>query len=485
MRLGESSPFTAMEIPVTGAFILVVGATFFLFSPNLLYSAAIISIPFSATAVVNVRWGGTEKGVSAWLFLGALWVVRETLSPQPLWRRPGWFASRRARYALLAFLGAVVASLCVPLILNGTSSVPDPRPLGNDTIPLKFALYNLTQTAYLTFGVLLGVLAAAENCTSARLFQTLRLYVGSCTFAAAWGLLELWCDLTGRMYPAYVFNTNVGESALGYMQVVELDGFGLGRISSVALEPSVLAEELLLAFVVLAICLYLRRPILGRKWDCAALALIVATLVVSTSTTAYTGLLAALLVTAVALLRAKSRPWKLYFVVAGAAVGAGAALAAALPLVGQVVSTMVLNKFEAGSGLDRLESIQFAAEDFLRYPILGAGWHAVPCWDLIFLILANTGLVGLIAFGSFLVPVLRRLWVFAGDRKSAAVVLFPTVTLMIVLAEAAGLTYAAGYVWLVFGLGAGAVSAARVEASFEPVHRAVPRVKLRMTRQPS
>lgn len=454
-----------MTVPITGALILIIGVLFFFLSSELLYASMIIAIPFSATAVANVGWGGGEKGVAAWLFLGALWVFKRTISGAPPWRAPGWFWSRRARYGLLAFLGAVVASLCVPLLLNGTSWVPDP--LSSEIIPLRFGLYNVTQTAYLAFGVLLAVFAAAENWSSARLFSTLKLYVGSCAFAAAWGLFELWCDITGHTYPAYIFNTNAGESALGYLEVFKLAEGNLGRISSVALEPSVLAQELLLAFVILLICLGLHWPLLGKRWDYAALALIVATLVASTSSTAYIGILAALVVAAVALFQA-GKPWKLYFVLAGVAVAMGVLVVAMMPFVEQVAAVVVLNKFdEVGSGLERLHSIGLAAQDFLRYPLLGAGWHTVPCWDLLFLILANTGLIGLIAFASFLFPVVRGLWVSAGRRNSAAVVLLSAVTLMVILAEAAGLTYAAGYDWLVFGLGAGAVIVARRESALD------------------
>lgn len=455
-----------MTLPITGSLIIILGVWFFLFSPRLLYAAMIISIPFSATAVANVGSGDNEKGVSAWLFLAVLWVVRETISGLPAWRTPGWFATRRARYGLLAFLGAAVASLSVPLLLNGTAWVPEQFLLSNQTVPLRFGMYNLTQTAYLAFGVLLAIFAAAENCGSKRLFYTLKLYVGSCAFAAAWGLFELWCDVSGHAYPAFIFNTNAGESAQGYMEVLNLAEGTLTRISSVALEPSVLAQELLLAFVVLIVGLGLGRPLLGKRWDYAVLTLIATTLLASTSSTAYSGIIAAVTLAGVALARA-GKPWKLYLILAGIVVGAGALVTTAVPLAAQIVDMMLLSKFEAGSGLERLYSTGLAAQDFIRYPLLGAGWHNVNCTDLVFLILANTGLVGLIAFGSFLLPILHGLWVSAREGKLAGVLLLSGVTLMVVLAEAAGLTYAAGYIWLVFGLGAGAVIAARGEPAIE------------------
>ncbi len=432
------------------------GAWFFFFSPKLLYAAMIISIPFSATAVANVGSGDGEKGIAVWLFLGALWVFRRVISGLSPWHTPGWFSTRRVRFGLLAFLGAVIASLSVPLFLNGTAWVPESFIQSNQTIPLRFGMYNVTQTAYLGFGVLLAIFAAAENCQSSRLFYTLKLYVGSCAFAAAWGLFELWCDVSGHEYPAYIFNTNAGGSALGYMEVLNLAEGTLTRISSVALEPSVLAQELLFAFVVLLVCLGLRRPLLGKKWDYAILVLTATALLASTSSTAYSGILAAMVVAAVALSRA-GKPWKPYLILAGTAVGAGALLMATVPLAGQIVDMMLLSKFEAGSGLERLYSTGLAAQDFMRYPLFGAGWHNVNCSDLLFLILGNTGLVGLIAFGSFLLPILHGLWRTAKERRPSGVVLLAGSTLMVLLAEAAGLTYAAGYIWLVFGLGAGAV----------------------------
>ncbi len=455
-----------MTIPITGGLIAILGICFFLFAPKHLYAAMIVSIPFSATAVANVGSGDNEKGVAAWLFLGGLWVLRQIVSGLPPWHTTGWFHSRHARYGLLAFVGAVLASLSVPLFLNGTAWVPDPLLVSNETIPLRFGMYNLTQTAYLAFGVLLAVFVAAENCRSTRLFYTLKLYVGSCAFAAAWGLFELWCDVSGQPYPAYIFNTNAGKSAQGYMEVLDLAEGAFARISSVALEPSVLAQELLLAFVVLLVGLGLRRPLLGRKWDYAVLVLIAATLLASTSSTAYTGILAAMVVAAVALSRA-GKSWKPYLLLAGAVVGVVALVTAAVPMAGQIFDMMVLTKFQSGSGLERLLSIELAAKDFVRYPFLGTGWHTVNSMDLVFLILANTGLLGLIAFGSFLIPVLRGLWISAKERKLAGAILLAAVTLMVLLAEAAGLTYAAGYIWLVFGLGAGAVIASREELATE------------------
>lgn len=423
----------------------------------------IVAIPFSATAVVNVHaGGGEEKGVAAWMFLGALWILREAVSGSPPWHSSGWFSSRRARLSLVAFAGAVSASLCVPLILNGTSWVPDPSVASRDMVPLKFGSYNLTQTGYLLFGILIAIFVAAESHQLSRVRHAARLYVASCTFAALWGLFELWCNLYGHTYPAYLFNTSADASALGYKQALAIGLSGLGRVSSVALEPSVLAEELLIALVLLLVCFKLRRSILSKKWDRIAVVLILSALFVSTSTTAYVGILMAFFLVAV-VLSFSGKSSKTYFMAGAGILITGVIVVATAPLVRDVAELMIFGKLDVGSGFERLHSVVLAAQDFSTYPILGAGWHAVTSWDLVFLLLANTGIVGFTAFFYFVIPVVRGLWTSARARKPAAVALLPTILLTLILAEVAGLTYAAGHVWLVFGLSAGALAASQTE----------------------
>lgn len=462
-----------MTVPFTGALVLIFGLWLFLFLPKLLYPAMVISIPFSAMAVINFGSGDTGRGLAAWLFLGFLWIVHETLSGVPPWHARGWFVTRRARYGLLAFLLAVFASVCVPLVLNGTAWVPDLDPgyLDVVAVPLQFGAYNLTRTAYVLFGVMLTIFAAAENVSSSRIFHTLRLYVGSCIFAAVWGLFQFWCNVTGHNYPAYVFNNSTSLSAYGYEQTLASVGLKLARVSSVALEPSVLGEELLIALIVLLVCRGLRSPLLSRKWDFVAIASIGAGLLVTTSTTAYVGILIVLLAAGVALFRA-GKPWSPYFISAGAAVAAGALATALIPVLGQLASIVLVDKLGGGSGAGRLKSIVIAAHAFLRYPVLGTGWHRVYSSDLVFLILANTGVVGFAAFLSFMWPTVRYLWTCSQRGHHASVILLAATIVVLALAEGTMLEYAAGYDWLFFGLAAGAVGATSTQ-SFAVKRRAL------------
>lgn len=460
-----------MEFPVTGLIILVAAIWFFFFKSRLLYAAMIVSIPFSATAVVNFPWGGGmyggTKSIMAWQLLAVFWFLRETTSSLPHWRRRGWFLTRNPRTWLLAFTAALIASLSVPLIFNGTawisSWVVSPDYRGDTVLPLRFTAFNVTQSLYIVFGVLLTVFVAAENWHPKRLFYTLRLYVSSCVFAAAWGLYNFWCNVSGHAYASQVFNTSKNFAATGYTETITTGSLLVGRISSVALEPSDLAEELLFSFVVLLVCLELGRPILRRGWNWLGLALLTIILLVSTSSTAYFGILGAVILTVVVLVRSRNKRWKPLLGVAIVILTVITLLVIVVPSVNQVAQFSIASKYVTGSGYTRMESVQIAAKSFLRFPILGAGWPDVQVWDVAFLLLANTGLIGFFAFASFLLSIFCRLWKLAKRQYPLAVVIFPAILLAMVLEEGKGLTYGPGYIWLYLGLSVGAAAAAKLD----------------------
>lgn len=470
-----------MEFPVTGLIILAAAIWFFLFSPRLLYAAMIVSIPFSATAIVNFPMAGSvygigrspQKSIMAFQLFTVLWISREALSRFPQWQRRGWFLTRGARFGLLAFLGAVALSLCVPLIFNGTSMVPSFEAIhGNffvTMVPLRFSLYNLTQFAYLAFGILIAVFVAAENWHPARLLSTLKLYAWSCVFVAAWGLYQFWCTVTGHSYPAYIFNTSKNDSAIGYLETIGATGFTWSRISSVGSEPFALAHELVAALVLLLVCVTCGRPLLPRGWNRLGIVLMASVLAVSTSTTAYVGMFAALILVSIALARAGKRQWKHYAAVAIVGLVTGIFVAQRVALVSNLADFLLLGKYSGmNSGATRLLSVQIAAQAFLHYPILGAGWPNVQSWDVVFMILANTGIVGLLAFAAFLLPVFRNLWQMNSKGNFWATAVLPALAWSLAVMEGGGVSYGGGFVWLILGIAAGAAAAAKIELAARP-----------------
>lgn len=430
----------------------------------------IVSIPFSATAVMNFSMTGSqyglgrspEKSIMAFQLFTVLWIIRGAFSHSPPWHRRGWFLTRRARLWLLAFLGAVVLSQCVPLVFNGTSWATSFEAIGGDffvtKIPLRFTNYNVTQFLYLAFGIAITIFVAAENWRPDRVFYTLKLYVSSCIFVALWGLYQLWCYLSGHVYAAQVLNTSESLSARGYADLLATGYLAIGRITSATSEASDLSEELLFSFVVLLVCLALRRPILRRGWNWLGVILFGVVLFASTSSTAYFGAAVGVILAAISLGRVGSQRWRHVMTVSLTILLCVALLVAYSPFMNKMAQFAIAQKYVSGSGHTRMESVQVAAQSFLQHPILGAGWYNVQSSDLLFLILTNTGLFGLISFGAFLIPTLQRLWKLAGSRDFVAAVLLPATALAVIIAQGKGLTYGTGYVWFYLGLAAGAAA---------------------------
>lgn len=466
-----------MEFPVTGLIILAVAIWAFFLKPRLLYAAMIASFPFTATAVVNFAVAGgsslgigrsPEKTITALELFSTLWALREVASRTPPWHKSGWFLTHRARFRLLVFLCAFALSYCVPLIVSGTSWVPSFQAVNGSyfiaSVPLRLSWYYLTQFSYILFAVTLMILIAAENWNAEKLLYTLRVYVCSCLFVAGWGLFEFWCIITGHAYPSYIFNTGKNISAMGYLQTISGRGLTWMRVASAAAEPSSLAHGLVAALTVLLVCLAFRKPILPRGWNWVAIALVTATLTVSTSTTAYIGMVAAPILVSISLLRARRRQWKYY---AGATIAVGAAGVAVVnhvPLLSSLANFLLLHKVSGmNSGATRLDTVKTAAQAFLHYPVSGVGSPLVHSADLIFFILADTGIVGLAAFAFFFLPLFRSLWQSSSRGSLSALLILPLILWGLVFGEGGGVSWLLSTFWFILGIATGAASAAKIE----------------------
>jgi len=120
---------------------------------------------------------------------------------------------------------------------------------------------------------------------------------------------------------------------------------------------------------------------------------------------------------------------------------------------------MIVEKGESYSALERVNSVLLARDYFVQYPILGLGWGSVTSHDLVFKLLSNTGIGGLVAFSLFLTTSLVRLWRSAhtGRRPDLLKTLWPvcllTTMLILILTNVAGdFAFTYGHAWFVFGL---------------------------------
>ena len=417
----------------------------------------VFSLPFSATAVANIGFMSATSGVQATILFGSLWMLKEgpkALKNSGLWQLPQMRTSVRQ---LRFFMFAVMLSLVMPLWIHGRLTVDCPDLLCDDSAPLTFTMRHITQTVYLAYGVLLTIFIAVRNSDVREFRKSIRVFLISAICVSVWGFLQWYCYRTGIPYPAFVFNTSENPFAMGYLQ--DLPELGLTRISSVAAEPSILAQFALIALVFAIFAVFAQRVLISKFWDRIALAALVLILLLTTSSTAYVGL-AILLPLSLFGLWYLGRLSATPVVIVGLAVSTLYAVYTGSQLIQDLVNKMIFSKAEEYSGLGRLNSVILALNYFRAYPLLGIGWGSATSYDLIVKLLSNTGIVGLLTFALFVRTLFSRLWKSMRPRTPQklseqtywACCLLVASFMLIVTNELTGFAFVYGHLWFIFGM---------------------------------
>jgi len=418
----------------------------------------VFSLPFSATSVANVDFAGSRSGIQVGIVFGSLWILREgstLLKKSNTWHSEHIQTSvRRLRF----FMFVVALSLAMPLWINGRLTVECPDLGCTDSGPLGFSARHVTQTIYLTYGVIIAIFIALRNSDLLEFKKTVRVFLASSIFVSFWGFLQWYCYRAGVSYPAFIFNNSASESAKGYLE--DLSDLGLTRISSVATEPSMLSQYMVIAGVFAVFAVFGGRIVISKLWDRVALGAAVLVLLLSTSSTAYAGLVILVPASMFGLWYLKKlglRPlaiggvtmFTLYVVYAGSS------------LAHEVADTMIFSKAEGYSAFGRFNSLLLAFGYFRTFPILGIGWGSAPSYDLALKLLSNTGILGLLTFGLFVTTTFAGLWRSMAwnapqkrmsERAYWACCLLVATFMLIVTNEISGFAFVYGHPWFVFGL---------------------------------
>ena len=447
-----------METTPVTVILILLGVVSFFFAPRLLYWCTVFFLPFSATAVVNFNRAIGATGLQAAMFFGTLWMLKagpEALRKPGLWRsQPMQTSVRRLRF----FMFAVVLSLVMPIYIHGRLSVDCPGIGCVDSGPLVFTVRHITQVLYLAYGVLLSVLIAVKNSDIRQFRKSIRIFLTSAIFVSGWGFLQWYCYRVGLSYPAFIFNNNTNISAQGYLE--DIRDLGLTRISSVATEPSILAQYTIIALVFAIFAVVGQRVVISRFWDRAALIVTASLLILSTSTTAYAGL-AILLPVSLLGLWYLGRLGILPLAVVGSAVLLLYIAYTSSDVIQVIADRMIFSKSEDGSGIERLNSLLLGFNYFRMYPILGIGWGSSTSYDIILKLLSNTGILGLFAFGWFLKSLFSQLWGSMSrpaprkgisERTYWACCLLVATFMLIATSELSGFAFVYGHTWFVFGM---------------------------------
>lgn len=446
-----------MTITVLGWIILPLSAVLIVLKPEWVYAMAIFFLPFSATAVVNLGTENSGSGLQVWLYLALLLLLRWTaVSVFRLEIRIKHELRRPVLY-LCAFVAVCAVSLLMPLWIDGRLQVMSPLLLDFTKTPLVFSSKNITGFLYILVGFAFTVFIATRNTRPEEFRRSSALYLASCTFVALWGLLQLVLNIMNLPYPAMVFNNSITPTAGGYKQTMD-GAVEIARLTSVAVEPSMLVQTLLIGLVFTLPAIFGSGYIFGRYKDRMIALLLVVICLAATSSTGYIGLALLFVITCWALYR--SRRLRLGFLIL-AGCGALAMVGAyfAFSLVHEVVGSTLLNKTGSASALERAKTIYYAFQYFLDYPILGVGWASVTSHDMVAKILSNTGIVGFTAFCAFLGVLFSGLF-----RKSrtilnkryfdqAPLILSMACAEMLVLATITEFPDVFGHFWFILGMG--------------------------------
>jgi len=390
--------------------MLPVGLAGLLLSKKWLYRFFVFSTLFSATSVANFGAGDDASGLQIWMFFGSLWLLRLIIDHALTFSFSIDKRILRPCIWLIAFLFAASLSLIMPLYIDGRLGITNSNYNDYSETPLFLTWHNVTQVLYLIFGGAIAISVAHSNLEDEDRYETERIILLSALFVSIWGLFQFFCNITGIAYPDYIFNNSASGSANGYLE----NFLGFNRISSVAVEPSIFSLGLV-TLLPLTLPAWLRKgAVFSVSFDRFCAVVFIIPLILCTSSTAYVGLIILAVLLFPFLLRTHtiSIATALRFAaIAGAAVVAGITIAASsIPLVSDILSAALLNKYSAGSGMDRAWAVRLSFGYFQKYPLLGIGWGSSTSHDLIVKLLSNVGIIGTFTFLGAMYCVIHANW---------------------------------------------------------------------------
>lgn len=323
-------------------------------------------------------------------------------------------------FVLYGMIGAII----LPFIFGGALNVaplrPVPTPDPFATVPLAFTAQNLTSAGYL-FATMLGAIAAYLAVQSASAPSQVARVV------AIIGLTHATLGFLGILAAGTAFADIFDFFRNALYNQVKQDVGGFARMNGIMAEPSSFAGYGVIYFA-FNMELWLRG--IDRRMTGAATMLLLAALVVSTSTTAYVGIAGYGLVLAMRQLFAPSTisVSKLVIITGGLLVALATLLVLALAqpesflFIEKIYQSMIVNKAESESALVRLMWARQGIDAFWVSGGLGVGVGSFRSSSLGSAILGSMGVIGIVTYAiqitRVLKPLRRSTFVATGDPRT-------------------------------------------------------------------
>jgi len=446
-----------MSITGTGFILILVGLYALIFKRNFLYYSAVFFVPFSAMAVLNIGSNTEGSAIQPYMFFGTLYIFSSVIKyfqtniikPQIIFK-----SEFKPLNQLFLFTLVALFSLIMPAIINGRITGNASGILG-DRIPLIFTNRNISQFAYLLFGVLFCFFSFLNNRKEEQLKKTLRVYGYSIIFVIFWGAFQFLCYKTGISYPSFLFNNSASTTVVHDFVIDTNQITNTLRISSVGAEPSILSQSLVIYIPFLVLGLVYKKYVFSKSKDMTLLTAVVLFILFTTSSVGILTLFVIFLLLLVVLRRFIQKQFLKSFKVFILAFVVILILAFFFK---GMLNNYLFSKSDSFSALERLDTIFSAWEVFLKYPILGVGWGTVTSTNMLTRILSSTGITGIFPFLLIFILILKQQ---LNSKKKLLLEskkpLYPEALLIAIIAmffaaNVAGFSYVFGYYWLIFSL---------------------------------
>lgn len=423
-----------MEITILGAITAVVSIYAFFRNEKLLLYMLVFLSTFTAAQLFNITI--TTTPIVVFEFTGGMWILREIvnfikkkekINVKTIINK---FKENKLATAFLIFIIAIILSE-VYLAVSGLNI--DYTDIDGNAAVVKFSKTNITQAVLVIFIFIVMIGLSFKIKTKEEVRELLKVFCVSSIFAVIWGLLQFITYYLGVPYPAFLFNNNE-YAAQCYDQIDN----NIKRISSIALEPSMFATNLM-SFIPFIMGAYLesKGKLSDKKHRILFILVILATIcaILTTSSTTYVGLVAVYAMYVIYTLFGfiKNGPfdnrWK-NFLKIGILTVISIAIAACMCIVftkigyklgtieyiqkeqvveGQeeeepkyndsvdnmltTLKQMTIGKLMSGSGQERINGENIGMSMFKNSPIFGLGFGSYRTFSLFTNLLLNTGII--------------------------------------------------------------------------------------------
>lgn len=332
-------------------------------------------IPFTATAFINFGEGTDYKFLSIAHMLA--FIATAIYGLKFLYKMKPDERVKTPLYAMLICNAAIVLSLAVNMAHPSAEIIKSSNLVGYITgmnEPVHVGLRNFMNYGYFLIGSVMSLIIIAEFKTDALVKSAIKIYLAACAFMAIWGLMQAMFFYTGIEYPSYIFNNAKNISALGYTGTMG----DLKRISSFAVEPSVMAQTIALGYTIIAMMNKNRIRVFSAKADSWLKILFSVVLLASTSLTAIIYFI--FFIAYLYIFKCDNKKFIIAFCVGSSAIVA---------ILNTSYADILLKHY---SFAERYLSVYLGLKYTATHPLFGLGFGNVTSHDMLVSLAANSGI---------------------------------------------------------------------------------------------